>query len=1093
MKKTNLILIVIFALFVCNHGMAFTVELDPASPLTNYISMAEWNSDGDFEDWTYSAHIIDAQVIGGNFQGKDDGNDPMMNLNITPLTPPDPRMELATAVGTVFEVRMQFVTNTQNGRVDFWATINGAGPGSFPPMQFASAGGVIPDVPTDGQFHIFRLTLEEGDSYIGNLDALRIDPIADGPFAEIFKIDYIRIAKVTNQVQIIKVDPDPLFNYTSIAEWNTDNDFEDWLFNNIGSSNVSGGIMSGTSLNGDPHFYKTGVPQVDLDKAPIVEFRLKQTAAFTSIIEIYFGATDDPNFGGSTYATIPQSKVPTDGDFHVYQYNMSTVETWKKDLVAFRIDPYVGAGSVGKIFEIDYIRIGTTATPTINPSASEGTYPDKVVVTWDEGNNVNKYQVWRNVSNDSSTASTVSPELTTNIFDDTSVTPDVYYYYWVKAFITNDWGNFGDSDMGFATASTGPDTPVNLSPANGTDIPSFPIILQASDYSDQGGWPMEAVQWQVAPDTNFGYGKWDSGDILTTLTTIEPPSPIFGTQNYWRVRYKNDREKWSGWSTHTMFNFNPNRETNSPYFFYDTFNVPGIGDVNENYYLAGRQFGTAAPLNYTISGYSEVGSESGNPSELMLGLTSGVSPNDNFDDPGGFKIEFDVIPHKLDKTNDWVSLSFGKTDQSDLFPVSVSGAGLIFFGNQGFQAFDGETLVGSGFGVPNDEKLHIILTGYTELFDYEPVQYSAFANGIPMVVDTTTTKSSYIFNDENGYGNNYISLFSFNNASTNTSLFDNLKITKVENTVTNMKWLSDSDMLPMNPAKTTHAVNLNGESVTINGVLFSGTGTNFGGHANGSAILQSNGWQLMCSDGTVVFHNGENVTNIVTDPGTKTLMGYFAYFNTGGGLKLSGLSPYSTNIISLYSYGWEAGGRSVFFSSTSGGTILAVDQDTYGIGSGIIVRYSYVADKNGECTIVLSPAATAGWHLSGFYSEEVSAPAAEINVPNKIDFGEVAVGNNTTLPLEIMNMGAGEVSGSISGTANPFSNSTNFYYSTASSNDVVNLVFSPVGEGNFTNEITLTGSGGNAEVTLIGSGVPEPLSVIGYLLSVTGLFFARRK
>ena len=150
-KKIGIILITIIAFFICNNASALIVEIDPLTPLTDYISMAEWNTDGDFENWAYNAHIIDTQVSGGDFIGKDDGVDPVMSLDIDALTPPDARMELATTIGTVFEVRMQLVTNTLNPRIDFWATINGSGPGSFPPMQFAAAGGSVPDVLTLGE------------------------------------------------------------------------------------------------------------------------------------------------------------------------------------------------------------------------------------------------------------------------------------------------------------------------------------------------------------------------------------------------------------------------------------------------------------------------------------------------------------------------------------------------------------------------------------------------------------------------------------------------------------------------------------------------------------------------------------------------------------------------------------------------------------------------------------------------------------------------------------------------------------------------------------------------------------------------------
>ena len=1085
MRKLNLFLITVFALLMSINAMAFTVVLDPLTPLTGYTSMAEWDTDGDFEEWTYNAHIIDAQVSGGDFIGKDDGNDASMNLNIDALTSPDPRKGLATAIDTVFEIRMQFATNTQNGRVDFWATINGAVPGTWPPMQFAYTAAGIPDVPTDGQFHVFRLTLEAGDDYIGNLDALRLDPLADGPFGETFRIDYLRVAKVTNQIQIIKVDPAPLFNYTSLAEWNTDGDFEDWIFTHIVNSNVSGGILSGEPVNNDPFFSKTAVPAVDLDLNKIIEFRIKHDSTVSSGIQIYFNVP-----APETVVAIPADMIPTDGNFHIYQYNMSAHSEWTGLLSGFRLDPYIVAEAVGKQFEVDYIRVGSTETPTVNPSASQGTYPDKVIVSWNEVDNVNKYQVWRSETDDSGTAITNSPELTTNIFDDFATANDTYYYYWVKVFMTNDWGAFGSSALGFKMASTRPDTPVNISPV-GLNVVTSPVQLVATPYHDAGGYPFLVSQWQLSSEDDFSPIIWDSGETIPDNHLTPPANASSSITNFWRVRYKKEFNTWSEWSAGTSFILVQQQPQGT--IFFDTFNVTGEGSVNLGYDNAGRQFGDTAPLPYTISGTATVGTASANPGDLLMGLSSGVSPNHSFTESGNIKIEFDVVPHALDKTNDWIALTFGKSSQENaLNPVSISGATLGFFGNGDFMALEGETLVGLGTGVPTDEKLHIVLTASTEGFDYDSVKYSVFANGNPMIT-VTNPNLGYVYNDEGGFDNNYIALYSDNLISANTSLFDNLKISKVDNIVTVTNWVGDSDMLPMNPAETTHAVNINGDSVTINGVDFIGTGisTNPGFHANGSAILQSNGWELMSANGTTIFHNTENVTNIVTDIGTKTLMEYFAFFNAPGGaaaLRLSDLTPYSSNVISIYSYGWENANRACYFSSTSGGTITNVNQDMYGIGSGIIVRYSYVADGNGECTILISTTGLGGWHLSGFYSEEIAAVPSEISVPDKLDFGDAVVGIPTTLSLEVMNIGSGIVSGSISGISSPFSLADS-YYATSATSDTITVTFNPSAEDVYSEFVTLSGSGGGAQVVLTGTGVPEPSIFIIYNLLFVIYYF----
>ena len=700
-------------------------------------------------------------------------------------------------------------------------------------------------------------------------------------------------------------------------------------------------------------------------------------------------------------------------------------------------------------------------------SASKGTFSDRVIVDWAAVKTADNYILLRNISNDFSSAAELANELTTNTYEDMTTSVGQYYYYWVEAKNTGGVSAATGPAIGY-TSTPQPATPVNISPAE-LNIVTAPVTLSASVFSDPGGYAFSASQWQLSSISDFSSIVYDSGTAIANNIFTPPANASAEVTNYWRVRYKNEFNTWSEWSTPTSFILVP--QAPQAEVFLDTFNVVGKGDVNLGYANAGRQFGDAAPLSYTISGVSTVGSESGNPGQLEIGISSGVSPNYSFTDYGDFKIEFDVKPHEPDRTNDWVSLSFGKSDQEDLFPVSPSGAGLVFFGNTGFQAFDGETLVGNGWGVPNDKPLHIVLIASTEGFDNDQVKYVAFANGVPMQANNEI--SSYMYIDNGGYDNNYISLFSYNYYSPDTSLFDNLKINKTKNSFAVNKWVGDSDMLPMNPAKATHAVNINGPSVNINGVDFVGTGTNFGGHANGSAVVTSNNWQVLSSSGVVVFHNGQNVDASVSGNG-KTMMEYFAYFGNAGAILLSDLTPYSTNEISLYSYGWEAAGREVNFATTSGGAISNIDQDVFGVGIGIIARLTYVADKNGEATIVLSPSQAAGWHLAGFYSEEIAAPSARISVSEKLDFGEVVIGNSANLQLEIKNIGSGNVTGVITGATSPFTLSSSSYFAVPQTDAVIEVTFAPSSEGEFSQLISLSGAGGAAEVMLEGTGVPEP-------------------
>ena len=1044
-------------------------EFDPSTPLDNYISLGEWNTDGDFEHWICNADVTNCAVYGGSITGVVAGADEQLYLNL-----PSTGFSINLISGSVVEIRCKYSPNTSN----FWGQwyINNGSEWkwrlSFITNNF--------EQPKDGQFHVYRATFTAD---LGYVNIFRLDQYTDIPevIGDTFEVDYVRFA---NAVETIKVDSQQLYNYSSLAEWNVEGDIENWGYINVENVDTTNGFLYGTATSADPHFYKTGadgLPEVNLTENTIIEFRLKQTAAYTSDMELFYGTTDNPGFASGRHIVIPKELIPADGNFHTYQCDMSALAEWDSKLDAIRIDPYVGSGASGVVFEVDYVRLGNREMPTANPSATQGEFQDKIVVEWEPVNFAGKYQVWRSITNDSSSAITNSPEIFTNVYEDFSAEPDTYYYYWVKTFITNDWGNFGSSALGFTKAATKPDTPVNLSPTS-FNVVTAPVELVATEYHDAGGYPCLASQWQLSSDESFSSVTWDSKETIPINIFTLPANASSLITNYWRVRYKKEFNTWSEWSTPTSFILI--QKTQQSVIFWDSFNAAGSGNVNHNYAKSGRQFGNAAPLTYTIQDSTVVGCDSANPGMLQLGINSAISPNYSFTDSGNFKIEFDVIPHDLNKTNEWVALCFGKSDQTGLFPVSPSGAGLVFFCSKGFQAFDGENLVGSSnTGVPNDEPLHIVLTASTTEFENEPLQYAVFANGTPMKVDSA--KSGYIYNDSSGFNNNYISLFSYNYATTNKSIFDNLKISKTENSVSATNWLNDADMLPINPAKVTHAVNINGPSVTINGVDFIGTGTNFGAHANGSSILSSNGWELMSSGGVVSFHNVGDVTNLVTG-NSKTLMEFFAYFNNAGALKLSNLSPFSTNVISLYSYGWgnPGDGRFIFFSTSSGGSITNIDQDSFGKGTGIIIRQTYVADKYGKCTVVFSPVIIAGFHLAGFLNEEISAPQAKIYAPEKLDFGEVLVGNSATLQLEIMNIGADNVSGSIGSVTAPFSLANNSYFATSATSDILNVIFSPTSEGIFSENISLSGNGGNANVILTGTAVPEPVFLCLILFSL---------
>ncbi len=617
-------------------------------------------------------------------------------------------------------------------------------------------------------------------------------------------------------------------------------------------------------------------------------------------------------------------------------------------------------------------------TPT-GITASQGEYTDKVRINWDEMKGTEYYSVFRNTTNAPGSAADISGQLLSNSYDDTSASIGQHYYYWVQACSTAGCSALSVSVPGYTKSDIPPEKPVNLSPINFIVVTSR-VMLTASTFTDPGSNIFAASQWQVASESDFSAVKWNSGETIPVENITPPTSIIPEGTNYWRVRYKNDRNTWSAYSDSTSFIFVKGEIQEG--IFLDTFNVTGSGNVNHGYADAKRQYGSATPLTYTISGQTEIGSASVNPGELLLGQNSGCAPNYSFTESGEFIIEFDAENHELDGSADWVSLCFGKNDNSDLSPISPYGAGLIFSANGNFQAYDSTTLVGSGNGVPTAEKIHVTLVVSAEDFDNGNAQYSAFINGTPMVI--STAKNGYIYDDGDGFEENYISIFNYNSSSTNSSLIDNLKVSKAPtNEVRISRFDSDATSL-IDPLKDyTHIVNLNGDPVEINGVQFEGTGhlTNWISFPNGSSMIKTNDWEMMGAHGSITFIFFSQLSPTISDSASKSLLEYMAYGGEPGAafaIKLSNLIPYSSNTLSVYSYAWEAAGRTAFFTGLSGGKITSIDQDTYGQGIGIIVQHDYIASGDGSFTFVSSPDSGAGFIIAGFSSEMTGVPEPEL-------------------------------------------------------------------------------------------------------------------
>ena len=175
------------------------------------------------------------------------------------------------------------------------------------------------------------------------------------------------------------------------------------------------------------------------------------------------------------------------------------------------------------------------AVPT-NVAASDGVYmyQGKVVVTWDAAADATSYEVWRNATSDTGTATRIGTPVATT-YDDTTAVANVTNYYWVKSSNPAHKSTFSDPDTGWM-APIPPFEIVWTNPAGGDfqtaanwDPPFVPTETNRAVFDLTNG-PYTVTWSDSVTNSSFrvheGTVTWDLQGHTYDMTPLETLSSI---------------------------------------------------------------------------------------------------------------------------------------------------------------------------------------------------------------------------------------------------------------------------------------------------------------------------------------------------------------------------------------------------------------------------------------------------------------------------------------------------------------------------------------------------------------------------------------
>ncbi|HHV06165.1 MAG TPA: peptidoglycan DD-metalloendopeptidase family protein [Anaerolineaceae bacterium] len=163
-----------------------------------------------------------------------------------------------------------------------------------------------------------------------------------------------------------------------------------------------------------------------------------------------------------------------------------------------------------------YARIPIPTAPT-NVQATDGTYTDRVDITWSSVTWATSYQVYRAESASGTRSQIATP--TSNNYSDTTAFPGTTYWYWIKACNTSGCSDFSVYDTGYARIPI-PAIPTNINASDGTSTEAVHVSWSGVEW---------AINYQIFRSDSIAGSKTQIGgsETLTFSDSTITPGVIY--------------------------------------------------------------------------------------------------------------------------------------------------------------------------------------------------------------------------------------------------------------------------------------------------------------------------------------------------------------------------------------------------------------------------------------------------------------------------------------------------------------------------------------------------------------------------------------